>query len=719
MSADLDPPPWAPALHALARRVLGDLAEQVRFAGLDRPGRQFTTEASAGQLTVRGTDAGSAAVGLHEYLRSHCAFEVSWDEARPPAPDHFPDAAPAAGQARVAETYYLNFCTFGYTTPWWDWNAWEAEIDWMALRGITTPLMLVGHEAVLHQVLTDEGLSAPEAAEFLSGPAYFPWLAMGNLDGHAGPPPSGWIDAHRDLAGQILCRQRELGMRAVLPAFTGHVPRALAPSTRERSWQGHRTWVLDPDDPLFRRLAAAVVRTQQDFWGTDHRYAADPFIEMVPVESDPGYPGRVAAALHAGLTDADSRAEWYLQTWPFSYDSHFWTPERVRTFLDDIPGRVRLLDLWAETEPQWPRFDAFGGQDWIWCALLNFGGRSEPIADLPGLDGAIESALTGPHPPTGIGLSMEATRTTPVYYERVLDLVWDGPPSLPTWLADRARRRYRLTDPDLSAKAAAAWQDLAATVLDSGEYLIFPEAYTGLLSQRPTVDPLDGGRLAEEVAALLWYDPAVLVRAWRQLLEVAEAAPERVAGPLGRDLVEVALAILPRHAELTFLAAYDAEGVRDPAAQAQFFAVFEDLEALLATRPEFRYATWEDAATAWACDDAGRAVLADNARRLVTVWGQVGDGYLDDYSARLWSGLVVYYADRWHRWARLQPLPGDGSVLEEQLQQLEQAFLDHGPPTGTAPAGGDVVDVSRRLLQRYADVFTAAAGRLRAERNQT
>src|SRR5699024_9779781 len=245
------PPGWAPAARALAVRLLGDLGHRVTFTGLDRPGRQYVAEASAGHLTVGATDIGSAAVGLHTSLRRHCGLEVSWEEPRPPAPAHLPDAAELAGSARVAETYYLNFCTFGYTTPWWDWARWEEEIDWMALRGITTPLMLLGHEAVLHRVLTDEGLSEDEVGEFLSGPAYFPWLAMGNLDGHAGPPPSGWIEAHRDLAGRVLTRQRELGMRPVLPAFTGHVPHQLAPDAHPRTWQGHQTRVLDPQDPRF------------------------------------------------------------------------------------------------------------------------------------------------------------------------------------------------------------------------------------------------------------------------------------------------------------------------------------------------------------------------------------------------------------------------------------------------------------------------------------
>src|SRR5699024_203758 len=110
------------------------------------------------------------------------------------------------------------------------------------------------------------------------------------------------------------------------------------------------------------------------------------------------------------------------------------------------------------------------------------------------------------------------------------------------------------------------------TVLASAGYRIFPESFTGLITQRPPARPFtQAGRLARDIADVLWYDPAVLTDAWRGLLGVAEALPDRAAGPLGRDLVEVALAVLPRCAELNFLAAYDDSGVIDPEAEARFF----------------------------------------------------------------------------------------------------------------------------------------------------
>lgn len=703
-------PEWDQGPRGLAQRVLGDLAERVRFAPLPGPARRFSYAAQQGQVVVSATDAGSAAVGLHAYLRRHCHLMVQWDDLRPPPPEQLPDAPPTDGEARVPETYYLNFCTYSYTMAWWDWEQWEREIDWMALHGVTAPLMMVGHEAVLERVLRDEGLDRGAVDGFLSGPAYLPFLVMGTLDGFAGPLPSAWMADHRDLGGRILARQRELGMRPVLPAFTGHVPAALAGEEGARDWQGHRTHVIGPEDPRFRRLAAATVRVQQEFWGTDHRYASDPFIEMVPVVDDPGYPGRVATELLAGLTDADPEAVWYLQTWPFSYQREFWTESRVRAFLDAIPAhRLTLLDLWAETAPQWSRFDAFAGRDWIWCALLNFGGRSDPLANLTGLDTLLDEAFDSDNPPTGIGLSMEATRQAPVYFERLLDLTWREAPPLQDWFDAWVHQRYGLDDAALIRQAADAWRALAATTLSSGESRIFPSGFNGLITARPAAQPFaQPDLLPGRVADLLWYDPAKLITAWQGLVAVAESAPDAAAGPLGRDLVDAALAVLPRYAELCFLAGYDEGGVIDPGAAARFLGVFDDLEELLATRPEFRYDTWEREALRWAHTDADHGLLADNARRLLTVWGRTGDGYLDDYACRLWAGLVGYYKARWLHWIERHPVQAANEAdLEAALRHKEDTFLRDGP--ATVPTGGDVVTVSRRLLDTYADDFVRTA----------
>jgi alpha-N-acetylglucosaminidase len=196
----------------------------------------------------------------------------------------------------------------------------------MALHGVTMPLALTGHEAVLFEAYQRLGLSSDAVRFFLGGPGYLPFQYMGCLDSFLGPLPSYWISSHLSLGRRILERERTFGMTPVLPAFTGHVPRELG-TGRVRTWQGFETMVLDADDPLYVSTGAEITRVQLELLGSDHLYAADPFIEMIPVDADPG---AVAAATLAGLTRADPSAVWLMQAWPFSYQKDFWTDNSSR-----------------------------------------------------------------------------------------------------------------------------------------------------------------------------------------------------------------------------------------------------------------------------------------------------------------------------------------------------------------------------------------------------
>ena len=37
-----------------------------------------------------------------------------------------------------------------YSMAYWDWDRWEAEIDWMALQGINLPLAFTGKPCYLY-----------------------------------------------------------------------------------------------------------------------------------------------------------------------------------------------------------------------------------------------------------------------------------------------------------------------------------------------------------------------------------------------------------------------------------------------------------------------------------------------------------------------------------------------------------------------------------------
>ena len=58
----------------------------------------------------------------------------------------------------------LNYCCFGYSLPWYDWEQWERLIDWMALHGVNMPLSVTGQEAVWQGVGRRIGMSDTETA---------------------------------------------------------------------------------------------------------------------------------------------------------------------------------------------------------------------------------------------------------------------------------------------------------------------------------------------------------------------------------------------------------------------------------------------------------------------------------------------------------------------------------------------------------------------------
>src|SRR6266508_3592292 len=357
--------PGLEVLSGLAERVLGDAGSRVvwKRTTVDpatSSGRQFEFRANGGWLVVRGSDVTGAALGFHEYLKTVVRRRVCWDTELPLPVSLLPDVQLTCGTARVRDVYYLNFCTFSYTTAFWDWDRWQREIDWMALHGVTMPLAAVGHEAVLARVYRELGLSEHEILEFLGGPGYLPFQFMGCLDGWAGPLPAHWLRERGALGARIIGRQLEYGMTPVLPAFTGHVPGSLAgEDTTERTWWGFSTWLLGPRDPRFNAMTQRVVEVQRELFGTAHLYAADPFIEMAPPSDDPHYLTDLATALIDGLRAGDPDAVWVMQAWTFAY-LDYWTDDRIAAFLDAVADDAMLvLDLWGEHSPQWRRFGGF------------------------------------------------------------------------------------------------------------------------------------------------------------------------------------------------------------------------------------------------------------------------------------------------------------------------------------------------------------------------
>ena len=343
--------PAEKAAAGLARRIVPAYASRIRFVETPQTEEQYTLSTEGKYLVVKGNDALSMAVGLNRFLRDYCLTTVSWYAAdRIEVPAEMPAVpAPVSGSSRVKDRFFLNYCTFGYTMPWWKWKDWERMIDWMALNGVNMPLAITGQEAVWQKVWRRYGLTDEEIRAYFTGPAHLPWHRMNNIDAFDGPLPQGWIDGQVKLQKQILQRERALGMRPVLPAFAGHVPGLLkerypeAQITRLSRWGGfpdaNRCHFLSSADPMYAEIQKAFLEEQTRLFGTDHLYGFDLFNEVEAPSWDPETLAEISRKAYGSVAAVDPDAVWIQMGWLFHYDRKHWQPDIMKAYLQAVPTR--------------------------------------------------------------------------------------------------------------------------------------------------------------------------------------------------------------------------------------------------------------------------------------------------------------------------------------------------------------------------------------------
>jgi alpha-N-acetylglucosaminidase len=687
------------AAKALLGRLLPQQVDRFVFETISPVADRdvFEIESCDGKIVVRGNTGVSLAMGLNWYLKHYCHCDISLCGSQLNLPSPLPQVQPKVQQTSWARhRYFLNYCCFGYSLPWFDWDQWERLIDWMALNGINMPLAVTGQEAVWQAVCRRLGMTEGQIREFLAGPPYLPFQWMGCLDGWGGPLPQGWIDRHEELAKKILARERELGMTPVLQGFTGHVPAALSQKFPEAKvhhirWIEWETTLLDPLDPLFAKVAQIYLEEQAKRFGTDHLYAADTFIEMRPPSDDPKYLADLARAVYAGMTASDAQAFWVLQGWIFTNNPNFWKPPQGRALFGAVPdNRMLVLDLMCEQNPGWTKTEAFYGKPWLWCNLQSFGntvhlsGALNKIAqDLPALRSQPQSGKL-----CGLGFVNEGLAYNPVVYDLMFEMAWrDQPVNVQEWFDDYVPWRYGRTNED----ARRAWRILLETVYDGAHYT------RSIIDQVPHVRTAPKGP----------YDNAKLAGAWEALLAAADELGE--TDTFRFDLVNVARQVLSNHAAVLHSAIVQALQAKDASAfcraSEQFLDLIRDMDRLLATRAEFLLGRWLEDAKRWGTTDAERARFEWNARRVLTMWGQGSS--LDDYARKEWAGMLGgYYLPRWELFLHELSTsldsgkPFDEKEFQSRLRRWMADWSDQREAYATQPQG-DSIQMAKALWTKY------------------
>ena len=679
-----NPDPTIEAAEGVISRAIGTL-DNISLALIkEQDGKDcYEIKAEDGKLSIKGSSATAICYAFNTYLHQACNSQITWGGKNLNIPAHWPDFN-SSKTSPYQFRYFLNVCTFGYTTPFWDWDRWSDELDWMALHGVNMPLASVASEAIARRVWIKLGLSQQEADAFFTGPAHLPWHRMGNLNVWDGPLNEEWHSAQIKLQHQILDKMRTLGMEPIAPAFAGFVPPAFMAKhpeiqSRQLVWGGFdvedNACVLSPDSPWFEKIGKMFIQEWEAEFGDAKYYLSDSFNEMrLPVDKDDvqgkhALLAQYGEAIYKSITAGDPEAVWVTQGWTFGYQHDFWDQASMQALLSRVPDeRLIIVDLgndypkWVwHTEQTWKTQQGFWGKQWIYSYVPNFGGKVLPTGDLAMYASGSVEALNSPYGKNlvGFGSAPEGLENNEVVYELLADMGWAHDNiDLDKWLETYCKSRYGFCD----EKMLSVWKHLQNTV--------YADLYSYPRFTWQTVVPDQRRKSRHNIGDE--YGKAIT--------EFLSMADKCKTSPLyANDAIEFASLWLGELADRHYKKALEYGRTKNGMAElATTVEILEHVDCLLASHPEYRLQEWVDYARNSSADASLKDAYEANAKRLITTWG----GWQEDYAARFWNGLIgdyyiprlkLYFSDeaqtldQWEEnWIKT-PWKGDDCIFDDPI----------------------------------------------------
>lgn len=666
----------------------------------------FEIDKENNKLIIRGNNENSISTGFNWYLKYVAGIHISWNNLKQNLPTDLPlPKTKIRHETNQHLRYYLNYCTFSYSMAFWDWNRWEAEIDWMALHGINLSLSITGNEVVWYNLLKRLGYTTTEINDFIAGPAYMAWWQMNNLEGWGGPNPDEWYKNQEILQKKIISRMRALGIEPVLPGFAGMVPRNIGEKlgydiADPGKWCSFdRPAFLKPEDPNFDKFADMYYEEMEKLYGTAKYYAIDPFHEggnFADIDLD-----KAGQIMMSAMKRANPESTWVIQAWQANP-----RPQMIENMQEHD---LLVLDLYSEKLPQWGdessnwyRSNGFGKHDWIYCMLLNFGGRV-------GLHGRMDRVINGfyqaqQHPNgktlSGVGTTPEGIENNPVMFELLYELPWrEESFTKEEWLKDYTKSRYGASNEAIDR----AWDILAQYPYNC------PSTYPGegtvesLFCARPSINPK---RVSTWGSSELYYDSDFTRQAAKEMLSVADEFKDN--SNFRYDLVDIlrqSLADKGNSLSEKIAEAYKKKDIHKfKLLSDSFLLAIECQDKLLATQKNFRVGNWIEQAKSLSDIEENKNLYEWNARTLITVWGNYDaseSGGLHDYSNREWNGILSdLYHPRWKLFfeQKIEEMQGE-QVTPINFYTIEEAWT-HDKQIYNNESEGNTIDVAKEIYLR-------------------
>lgn len=702
------------ALKNMCQRLIPQHAQSFQFElfkdslEVDR----FTLESKSDKIYIKGNNCNSLAVGLNYYLKNYCHTYVSWYASDSIImPERLPEVqSTITVRAKCENRFFLNYCTFGYTMPYWKWNDWERLIDWMALNGVTMPLAITGQESIWYKVWTTMGLSDENVRTYFTGPAHLPWHRMSNVDYWQSPLPKSWFAQQEELQKKILEREREFDMTPILPAFAGHVPAELKnvyPNAKiytMSQWGGfdekYRSHFIDPMDSLYSVIQRRFLEEQTKTYGTDHIYGIDPFNEVDSPNWNEEFLANVSSKIYESIQQVDSTARWLQMTWMFYHAKEKWTQPRIKSFLNAVPpNKLILLDYYCDSTEIWRDTEKYYGKPYIWCYLGNFGGNTMLAGNLNDVDFKIKRLFDeGGDNVYGLGATLEGFDVNPMMYEFVFERAWEHPISTNEWISNWAMRRGGNKDEHI----LKAWKELHEKIYTAPSTC----GQAVLINARPQLV----GTKSWNTYPDIHYDNNDLWKIWNELLKAQNINNNEY----NFDVINIGRQVLGNlflEYRNKFTACYEQEDLEGAKTWGmRMDTLILDVDRLLLCTPVLSIGKWLQDAKDYGKNGIEKNNYEENARCILTVWGQQ-DTQLNDYANRGWGGLTKsFYRERWRRFtkevvaAMAKQEAFDEKKFHQEITQFEYDWTlekEQFPIT----SGENPIQLAKSLIIKYKNDF--------------
>ncbi len=645
-----------PAYACLSRLIQRDSKSIFAFQIVKHHGGKsyFEYKVEAGKVHVIASSPVDLVRGAYDYLSLSCGSIISWSGNKITIPLELPEAVKSVNSP-FKMRYYLNVVTHGYSAPYWDWNRWEKEIDWMAVHGINMPLLSGAHEAIMDRVFEKLGLSQEEREKYFCGPAYLPWNRMGNINGHDGPLSKVFLRKQIELNHKILKRLREMKMHPIIPVFAGFVPKSLnrifpQENLRELKWGGfnenNHAFLLDPASKLFNTIGKLYIREWEKEFGKEEYYLADSFNEMTPPLSSDSTKALdeladYGRAVYNSIKEANPKATWVMQGWTFPYyrdanNELFWTAERLGALFSKVPDdKLLILDvtneyslLWWKRDPSWKKYSGFFGKKWIFAYIPVMGGHVpyNGRLDVYGSMSAEVLKYNKKQNLEGFGFAPEGIENNDIIYELLSDMAWQTKPmDLDGWIAHYCTNRYGAYPESMKTAYNYFRTSVYGNFTDDA---IFQYQFGPLSNRRASVCKSED--FGKGVASF-----------------VASSAELKNSELYKQDLIEVVNQYLGLKVDELLWKFKNDSKESDYSLLNEALELMSVIDRLFESHATHKLSDWISSARNYGTSTEEKDKFEANAKRLITIWG--GDTReITDYSARTWSGLIRdYYIPRW------------------------------------------------------------------------